>query len=89
MPHLQVSYNDTYDNLNTALVAKFMGPIWGPSGAARTQMGPMNFAIWVASWGGLPLMLAVLNMVTMTTCPICIYYYIGARSHAGISGRDK
>ena len=24
-----------------------MGPTWGPSGADRTQVGPMNFAIWV------------------------------------------
>ena len=23
-----------------------MGPTWGPSGADRTQVGPMNFAIW-------------------------------------------
>ena len=32
------------------LIARFMGPTWGPSGADRTQVGPhvgpMNFAIW-------------------------------------------
>ena len=28
-----------------ALIAKFMGPTWGPSGADRTQVGPM-FAPW-------------------------------------------
>ena len=28
------------------LIARFMGPSWGPSGADMTQMGPMNFAIW-------------------------------------------
>ena len=28
-------------NLVTALIARFMGPTWGPSGADRTQMGPM------------------------------------------------
>ena len=27
------------------LIAWFMGPTWGPSGADRTQVGPMNFAI--------------------------------------------
>ena len=25
----------------TALIATFMGPTWGPSGADRTQVGPM------------------------------------------------
>ena len=25
----------------TSLIARFMGPTWGPSGAARTQVGPM------------------------------------------------
>ena len=29
------------------LIARFMGPTWGPSGADRTQVDPMNFAIWV------------------------------------------
>ena len=24
-----------------------MGPTWGPTGADRTHVGPMNFAIWV------------------------------------------
>ena len=25
----------------TSLIARFMGPTWGPSGAGRTQVGPM------------------------------------------------
>ena len=29
----------------TSLIARFMGPTWGPSGADRTQVGPM-LAIW-------------------------------------------
>ena len=28
------------------LKTRFMGPTWGPPGADRTQVGPMNFAIW-------------------------------------------
>ena len=28
-----------------SLIARFMGPTWGPSGADRTQMGPM-WALW-------------------------------------------
>ena len=29
------------------LIARFLGPPRGPSRADRTQVGPMNFAIWV------------------------------------------
>ena len=29
------------------LLARSMGPTWVPSWADRTQVGPMNFAIWV------------------------------------------
>ena len=29
-----------------SLIARFMGPTWDPSGADRSQVGPMNFAIW-------------------------------------------
>ena len=28
-------------------ITRFMGPTWGPSGADRTQVGPMNLVIWV------------------------------------------
>ena len=31
------------------LIARFMGPTWGPSGADRTHDGPMNHAIWDSS----------------------------------------
>ena len=27
---------------------KVLGPTWGPPGADRTQVGPMNFVIWVS-----------------------------------------
>ena len=30
-----------YQYYRGSLIARFMGPTWGPSGAARTQMGPM------------------------------------------------
>ena len=36
--------------INISHIARFMGPTWGPSGAVRTQVGPMwaprNFPIW-------------------------------------------
>ena len=28
------------------VIARFMGPMWGPFGADRTQVGPMSLAIW-------------------------------------------
>ena len=28
------------------LIARFMGPTWGPSGPDKTQVGPKSFAIW-------------------------------------------
>ena len=34
----------------TSLIARFMGPTWGPSGADRTQVGPIDLAIWDAYW---------------------------------------
>ena len=30
---------------NSSLIARFMGPTWGPAGASRTQVGPM-WATW-------------------------------------------
>ena len=34
------------------LIARFMGPIWGPSGADRTQVGPM-LASWILLSGNI------------------------------------
>ena len=31
-------------------IARFMWPIWGPSGSCRPQVGPMNLAIRDCSW---------------------------------------
>ena len=36
----------------TTLIAKFMGPTWGPSGADRTQVGPM-LAPWTLLSGNI------------------------------------
>ena len=35
----------------TPQIARFMGPTWGPSGADRTQVGPM-LALWALLSGG-------------------------------------
>ena len=39
--------------LSTALIARFMGPTWGTSGADRTQVGLM-LAPWTLLSGGVP-----------------------------------
>ena len=44
-PHLICSWHHIKDNNVIAQIAKFMGPTWGPSGADRTQVGPL-FAPW-------------------------------------------
>ena len=41
-------------NLNTAQIAKFMGPTWGPPGSCRSQMGPM-LAPWTLLSGCPPI----------------------------------
>ena len=37
----------------TTLIARFMGPTWGPPGADRTQVGPM-WAMWTLLSGNRP-----------------------------------
>ena len=36
-----IMWHDQLVALERSLIAKFMGPTWGPSGADRTQVGPM------------------------------------------------
>ena len=38
----------------TSLIVRFMGPIWGPSGADRTQVGPMSLIPWTLLSGLFP-----------------------------------
>ena len=47
-----INYDCIMSSGNT-LIARFMGPTWGPSGADRTQMGPM-LAPWTLLSGQLP-----------------------------------
>ena len=37
----EISHTTTGVPQGQKLIARFMGPTWGPSGAGRTQMGPM------------------------------------------------
>ena len=52
---MSLELRDPLLRVGIALIASFMGPTWGPSGADRTQVGPMNFAIWAVctQWGRL------------------------------------
>ena len=48
-----------------ALVARFMGPTWGPSGADRTQVGPM-LAPWtlLSGWTCMPMVSLIIGHQT-------------------------
>ena len=61
----------------TALIARFMGPTWGPSGADRTQVGPM-LAPWtlLSEWNLYPfqwtlVIVTLLEVAIMSTAQIC------------------
>ena len=67
--------NDVSHSLT--LIARFIGPTWGPSGADRIQVGPhvgpMNFAIWE----GIPLQLETFVEETMIcTVKLKLFYII-------------
>ena len=53
MPDAQSDGHYNIDKYNIALVARFIGPTWGPSGADRTQVGPM-LAPWTLLSGCIP-----------------------------------
>ena len=62
--------------INTSSIARFIGPTWGPSGANRTQVGPM-LAPWTLL-SGLAYLLrqhALMKMIMLPKCgskPLCI-----------------
>ena len=56
-----------YNNM-ISLIARSMGPIWGPSGAARTQVGPM-LAPWTLLSG---LVHSITQSVLFTRHQICL-----------------
>ena len=39
--YLHIFARGIYSEITTSLIARFMGPTWGPPGADRTQVGPM------------------------------------------------
>ena len=51
-PALHVSLEWYLAIKNTTQIARFMGPTWGPSGADRTQVGPM-WATWTLLSGNI------------------------------------
>ena len=54
------------------LIARFMGPIWGPSGADRTQVGPM-WDTWTLLSGSLDYLKFLCNIWVCSTDPFsCI-----------------
>ena len=49
-----------------ALIARFMGPMWGPSGADRNQVGPM-LAPWTSLSGCLTILLLTCRLSTKSS----------------------
>ena len=54
---------------NAALIARFMGPTWGPSGADRTQLGPM-LAPWTLLSGRV---LTAIHVFSSFSCDLAKY----------------
>ena len=52
--HVRTAVNGSYEFLTT-LIARFMGPTWGPSGAGRPQEGPI-LAPWTLLSGYMTVM---------------------------------
>ena len=67
------------NSLVITLIARFMGPTWGPSGADRTQVGPM-WALWTLLSGKRAIMVFPVAWELCPKCPIlskfhCKLYY--------------
>ena len=64
--HHETEYDILSDEI--PLIARFMGPTWGPSGADRTQVGPM-----LAPW---TLLLGTPKLYFVVICYVWIYYHL-------------
>ena len=77
-----------------SLIARLMGPTWGPSGADRTQVGPM-LAPWTLLSGMLlcieyvPLSISVSNVKKITFCYKCINYRLVKHKSCTLLPPDK
>ena len=62
---------------NHSLIARFMGPTWGPSGADRTQVGPM-----LDPWSLLPGLLYIYdwNCVNLTRMLLACDYHVAVHA---------
>ena len=59
------------------LIARFMGPTWVPSGANRTQVGPM-LATWNLQSGSLSWLKSCPNLFLRTSNPLSVAVYVKA-----------
>ena len=51
-------FSRVYVYLDTFLIARFMGPIWGRQDPGGPHVGPMNFAIWNMTTQGFPIIMS-------------------------------
>ena len=61
--------------LDTSLIARFMGPTWGPSGPDKTQVGPIK-APWTLLSGRVLKFEIAENALAHCFSPVCIYIYM-------------
>ena len=67
MPHSK-------DKGKTTLIARFMGPTWGPSGADRTQVGPMLAPLTLLSGPIIEITIPYLYIMGKL-CEYCVKYW--------------
>ena len=60
-----------YPSTKQSLIARFMGPIWGPSGADMTQVGPM-----LAPWTLLSWVVVSHSVGTVKITKVSVIYFI-------------
>ena len=84
--------NSNISHFITALIAGFMGPTWGPSGAYRTQVGPM-LAPWTLLSGctykgglkpSIKKIISILHMTFIVSRPI--HYCLQSASAGTVPG---
>ena len=66
--HLSPFYPDFTGFRSITLIARFMGPTWGPSGTDRTQVGPM-LALWTLLSGKISYVISVFTQTLIYALP--------------------
>ena len=77
-----IAFSNCSWTLSTALIARFMGPRWGPPGVDRTQVGPM-LAPWILLYG---CPITGVNWPGILSCYCYVALHNCCRRHTDCSG---